>query len=228
MERRTDKKKKLEEELKRLNKEHKEKKKLLNKSPDYISLEKRKKELEKKTDSLYIKKAEIEENIKLIYLDSEGEPKYKADNWGSRNIRPEVLSSIKRNLGITNLSYLKPYRIEEITKKLINLEEERDKEFKKIEENYYKSESELEKVEHDIETLEKPLEDLDDKKWDVENDLLKIEEEEKNLKNPDKKKRERWKKENKAQKKIQNINFEEMRIEIIKDKIINNLKDEED
>ncbi len=228
-------KQELQKKLSKLNKEYKEKEKSMEENPEYINIKKEERRWGMKSDKLLERRDEIEREIKLIFLDNNRNPKYKSssDSWGQkRNIRPEVLSSIKRAFGITNLSHLKASDIQNITQKLIDLEMKKNEELQKNEEEDEKTKEEHEEVERKEEEFEKRLQDLYDKKWEVERELFKIEEAKKktkDMKNPEKlKKIERYKKEEEAQKKIKNINLERLRLEITKERIVNSLEDEDD
>ena len=121
-----------------------------------------------KSDKLWKRRKDIEREIKLIFLDDNGDPRYKSssDSWGQeKNIRPEVLSSIKRAFGITNLSHLKASDIQRITQKLIDSEMEKNEELQKNEEEYEKTREKHEEVERKGGEFEKELDDWSDKRW---------------------------------------------------------------
>jgi len=226
---------KLRKELVKLNKEYKEKEKSIKEIPECISLKKKEKALGKKSSQLYEKEKQIEDEIKFMYLDNTGEPCYKTSSseygaFSERNIRPEVLSSIKRTLGITNLSHLRASQINKATQKLIDLEMGKSEELKKVREEYDKVTDEKEVVIKKIDDFEDGLDDLYNKKWDVERELNRIKEAKERLKdrkNPEKvSKIKKLEKEEEAQRKMSGINLEELRVEITKEKIINNLEDE--
>lgn len=229
---------KLRKKLSRLNKEYGEKEKSIKQSPEYVLLKKRKRELEKKSDELYKKREETEEKIKLMYLDNTDYPCYKPLSSvyggynGERNIRQEVLSSIKRTLGITNLSHLRASQIKEATQKLIDLEMDKSGELKKVRGEYEKVTDEKEVVVKKIDGFEDGLNDLYNKRWDVERELDKIKQAKERLKdkkNPEKmSKIKKLEKEEEAQRKMDKINLGELRLEITKEKIVNNLEDEGD
>lgn len=223
------KKQELQKELLKLEKEHKKKEKSMKENPEYIEIEKEEKRSSIKENKLWKKQDKIKKEIILIYL-YEGEyPIYRQSYWSNRNIREEVLSSIKRTYGITNLSHLRAKDIEEITQKLIDLEIKKNEEYRKSCEEHEKTEEEQEEISKKENKFKEELDDLRHKKWGIANKLSKIEEVEREAKekNPEElKKIKKWKKEKEAQKKIKDINLEELRLEIIKDKIVNNLEDE--
>lgn len=225
-------KQKLQRELSKLDREYKEKEKSIKENLEYISIKRKESRLNSEDNKLYEKKEDIVKNLKLIYLDGGIYPKYKNDEWNTRNIREEVLSSIKRAYGITNLSHLKASDIEDITQKLIDKELRDSEDLKEIQEKREKVNKEQEIVRKNKEKFENKLSDLRNEKWALQRKIREIDEIKKkreNMKNPKLvKKYLKWKKEEEAQRKIKNIDLEKLRLEVIKDKIINNLEDEED
>ncbi len=226
------KKQKLQGELAILVEGHKDKEKAIKKNPEYISVKRKMSRLSKEGDKLYEREENIEENLKLIYLDEGKYPKYKTSYNDNRNIREEVLSSIKRAFGITNLSHLKARDIEDITQKLIDKELKDSEDLKEIREKRNKNSKDYDTAREKKEKFEDKPSDLRNKKWVIQRKISEIDERKKkreDMKNPElAKKHSKWKKEEEAQKKIKNINLEKLRLEITKDKILNNLKDEED
>ncbi|KKK42244.1 hypothetical protein LCGC14_2181090 [marine sediment metagenome] len=230
----------LRKELKILNTQYKQKEKSIHQSPEHIWLEKREKELEKRGHKLYDEETKIEEKIKLLYLYDTENPCYKPSQSiyggynGERNIRPEVLISIKRTLGITNISHLRASQINEATQKLIDIDMEKSEELKKVREESEKVSEEEDEMKKKIDEIEEDLNELYNRKWEVEKKINKIKElkqKEKDKKNPKKmSKIKKWEKEEEAQKKMDKINLEEVRIGVTKEKILNNLEyeDEED
>ena len=209
-----------------------EKEKTIKENPEYISVKRKISILSKEGDKLYEREENIEKNLKLIYLYEGKYPIYKTSYNYDRNIREEVLSSIKRAFGITNLSHLKAKEIENITQKLIDKELKDSEDLKEIMEKRNKNRNDYDMVCERKEKFEEKLSDLRNKKWEIQRQIREIEEREdrkKDMKNPElAKKHSKWKKEEEAQKKIKNIDLEKLRLEITKDKILNNLKDEED
>lgn len=227
------KKQQLEKELKKIEQERNLKEKEMENSQEYKNLDKQYKELKKELDKLKEQTHDIEKEIKLVYLDKDSYPIYHSNyeyNRG-RNIRTETITGIKRTLGIKNLSLLKGKEIEDIVKKLINNDLNKNKKYKEKKNRIYVVEDKID----EIRIGKDKLNDFQDKYWDKENkiyqEIREIEKEEELSKNPkDDKQREkqkRWIKENEARKKLSLVhhNLDKIHSAIIKERIMENIQD---
>lgn len=221
-------KQELQKELKIIKEELKRKKKELRENKEYIALKRKKSRLEKEQEEFDAGQSEIEKEINLVYLDKEeGNPQYKTNDWDGRNIRQEVLNSIKRTLGITNLTILKPSEIEHLVKNLINSDLEKNKEYKELFEKSGKIGERIDEIEKGIEILEKPSDDLNNKIWQIERNIEERKREK--AKDPSQKnKAEKEKRRREAREKFDGANLEEIRSGIKKEKIMNELEGDED
>lgn len=218
-----------------LNKEYDLKEKELKNSPNYTNLHKKWKLIGKEIDELYEKEQEAESIIYDKFLDDERKnPRYLNTENDSRNIRQEVLNSIKRGSGIKNLSLLKAKDIERIVEKLIDKELSENEELRNLKKERYSKESardkiskEMEKMKKELNPIEREISELNRKKWDAER------REEKAKEMADSKKRGYFKfeaRKQEAKKKLrENFNdiIEKVRLEVTKEKILMNLEDEE-
>lgn len=225
-------KKELKEEIAKLDKEYKSKEKEIKLTKEYTDLETERKNLEKEKENIDKKIDKTHEEINEKYLDSGNYPYWQSGEYGSKNIRNEVLNSIKRSLGIKNLSLLKGSDIEKITRELIEKEKSSNKELSGLWNKREKNEERIEEMEKKQGELREEAEDIYEKSRVLNQELYRIEEMEKKAEElKDTKKvayKKRWEAKERAEKELKQ-NFkkivEEVRIGVIKEKIVNELED---
>ncbi len=198
----------------------------------------KKKKLQDESSQFYEEIGKFKEGNTLIYLNNDSYPKYTNYDsyWGGseRNIREETLKGIKRVLGITNLSSLKASEIEEVVKKLIDKRLNNNKEYHGKINKRDIIEEEIEDIEEKIDELKGEKKDFWEKESELYNKINRTEREEeikRDLKNPQKRNRaKRLSKREEARIKLKNFNskLEDIHIEIIKERIVNNLEEEDD
>ncbi len=228
----------LQKQLKTLQKKEKERVEKICSSEEFQKLYKKGGNLQEESNKFYDIIGKIQTDNSLIYLDDDKSPTYTNydSNWGGseRNIREETLKGIKRALGITNLSSLKASEIEEVVQKLINNKLNNNKEYQeKIDERI--------RIDEEIEDIDEKKDKLSERRdgfWEEESKLYKrinrIEREEqrkKDMKNKEKRKKAiKCQKRDEAREKLKNINnkLDKIHTEIIKERIVNNLEEEED
>ena len=231
------KKEELKKRIKELDGKYKKKYREVETSPEYVALEKEVNAIRKEKDELSKEETEINSSITGKFLESGAFPSYSYSSGyyasSDKNIKQEVLNSIKRGLGIKNLSLLKGSDIERITKELINRETNKNRRLKEINKKWNVKNKRIEEIWKRQENLMKEARDIYREGHELERELKKIEEKEdkiNELQNPKKSAYlKRWDLKEKAEKEIKD-NFDEVvervRIGVIKESILNNLKEE--
>ena len=228
-------KEKLEKDLDKLEKEVYELEKEIHKTKEYKNTERSIQRAGDKKESLEREEKNLLENIREKYTYDGKEPFYGISTYRSKNINPEVIKSIKKVLGIKKITYLQPREVERITERLIEIEIGEDEghkdKLKDIKKRIREWEERDEKYERKKEFLLKPATKLGNKRWRVENKLDEIHRQE----TSNTPKEIEWRITEKLQIKkgkelSKNFNgvVNKIRIEVIKEQIVNNLEDEED
>lgn len=197
---------------------------------EYKKLDNEEKKRYKERKILDSKISEIKRDIRLKYLDENtSHIIYKETEYPSRNIRPETINAIKRVLGIKNISLLNNGEIIGVVEKLIDNQLDKNKEYQNAKRKDEENEDRLDK----IEVEKNKLRDNTDKEWNERQALYtkldKIDKIKRYDNEKDKKKMERWKKEDETRKRFKKFgeNLDKIDIAITKEKIVNDLEEEE-
>ena len=229
-------KKKFEGELEVLEKEYRDKDEEIKQTPEYKKLEREKVGLAEECENLEEKEGIILEEIRKKYTANGKRPSYsKSDYYYGMNIRKEVLNSIKRSLGIKNISLIKASAIEDIANRLIDEDIKNNKEIKEIRDKYSENGTRIGDIKKKQQNLNKPSDEIFNKIsevraiiWVINNKLGKL------TKLNDKNalaKEKRWKMKEEVEKKLK-TNFDEIikdvKRNVTKELIMTNLSENEE